>query len=117
MPEETIDDKKTLKSEYNEASYQILRLHNLWTNYSNYSREERLYLVHTTLESIWIELSADAKQTHFDCIKKFNDSIGMHKDNKIKVQIALKLKAIFLKKLQDDVGKGGKKTEGYEKMI
>ena len=116
MAEENINDKKTLKSEFNEAGFQILRLHNLWIDYSRYMNQGNMYSVHQTLENIWIELSADAEEVHkkvFDILNRF---ISRYRDAP-RLPELLKIKARKLKLLQENCGKGSKKSSTYEKMI
>ena len=109
MASESYGDKKTLISEYNEAGFQIMRLHELWKDYSRYMRGGDIYSVHQTLENIWIELSADANEKHEGIINLLNKSISVNRKNQIKLAQILKLKAKKLKKLQEEAGKGGKK--------
>ncbi len=117
MTEETFSDKKTFTSQYNEAAFQIARLNNLWSLCNSYARIGRLQSWKWVLDRIWIELSADAKEKdknkYFDGIKDRNATIGKAKDSQ-GLYNALQEKEIFLRCLQEDVGKGGKKSEGFE---
>lgn len=110
---------KVLTSEFNEASFQILRLHNLWQEYSYKMRERNIFEVYTTLENIWIELSADANENHNKIIELYNSVIMRH-ERKGNIDMAihiLKKKAMNLKKLQESVGKGGKKSVIPDRMM
>jgi len=104
------DSPPTETSKYNEAQLQIGRLHNLWVDFKRYFRENDFYHVDKTLENIWIELYPDAKRKneklYFNCINKINDTIKEARDNTFLLGV-LKIKATFLKSLQDSVGKGG----------
>lgn len=120
MQEEKFSDKKTLISEYNEASFQILRLHNLWLDYNNYAREKQSYYMERTLDSIWTELFADAmnkdEEKYSALIERLNTHINESRNDKEKHLGILGYKATFLKKLQENVGKGSKKQKQYERM-
>ena len=109
-------DKKVLISQYNEAAFQIARLNNLWQLCNNYARAGDLEQWKWVLDRIWIELSADAKQKdenlYFNTIKKHNLSISRAEGND-NLYNALQEKEISLRGLQEDVGKGGKKSEEY----
>jgi len=109
-------DKKVLISQYNEAAFQIARLNNLWQLCNNYARAGDLDQWKWVLDRIWIELSADAKQKdetqYFNGIKVLNISISKAEGN-ANLYNTLQEKEIFLKGLQEGVGKGGKKSEEY----
>lgn len=116
---ENYSDKKTLVSEYNEASFQIIRLHSLWTKANNYSMQGNLIGLKWVLDRVWIELSADAKGKKGDYeegIKELNKKIALAQTNP-RLYNALQDKEIFLRCLQEDVGKGGKKREEFEDMM
>lgn len=112
-------DRKIKVSEFNEASYQILRLHNLWTKCTYYSTKGMLDEWRWTLDRVWIELSADAsgnKKKYFNKNRILNLKIALAKDSS-KLYEKLQDKEMFLRTLQEDVGKGGKKSEQYEKIM
>lgn len=110
-------DKKINVSEFNEAAYQIARLNNLWTLCNTHSRKGNLIEYKWLLDRIWIELSADAKETdkkyYYDGIKVINNAIAKA-NNKDVLYNLLQRKEIFLKELQENVGKGGKKSKHFE---
>lgn len=110
MEGEISDSGSTETSKYNEAQLQIQRLHNLWVDFKRYFRENDFYYVDKTLENIWIELYPDAKKKkgkpYFDYIDRINIAIKEAKNNQFLLEF-LKIKATFLKSLQDAVGKGG----------
>ncbi len=116
---ESFDDKKKLVSEFNEASFQILRLHELWLKANLQSVKGNLGGWKWTLDCIWRELAADAKQTdedkYFTRVKILNARVAITEG--FKLYNALNEKHIFLKTLQEDVGKGGKKTKTYENIM
>ena len=96
-------------SKYNEAQLQIQRLHNLWIDFKAYFKDNDFYHLDKALENVWIELYPDAKKKkdkkYMEYIEKVNDAYRKSKNNFMRLEI-LKMKATFLKKLQDDVGKG-----------
>lgn len=114
------NDKKQLLSEYNEAGYQILRLHDCWVDCAKFSREGSFDKWQWTLDVIWMELCADALKKNYD---KYNKELNLCDKrislakNKLQKYYALKKKQEFLKILQDDVGKGSKRTEHFEDMM
>lgn len=114
---EEFSDKKVLISQFNEAAFQIARLNNLWTACNNHAQAGNLDRWKWALDRIWIELSADAnekdKKKYFDGIKQHNLTISKA-ENDVQKYNALQQKEIFLRSLQEDVGKGGKKEEGFE---
>ncbi len=111
------NDKKTLISEFNEAAFQIARLNNHWTKCSNYATSGNLDKWKWELDRVWVELSADAKQKnyklYFTAIEKFNQAIPKCKTKGVLYKV-LQAKEIFLRGLQEDVGKGGKKKSDYD---
>jgi hypothetical protein len=114
------NDKKTLVSEFNEAAYQILRLHQLWQTCNILSRKGHLEEWKWVLDRIWVELSPDAtrkdEEKYFGSIKEKNKSISKAK-NKQELYTALTDKEIFLRCLQESVGKGSKTSQKYEKIM
>ena len=120
MPED-FSDKQKLMSDFNEAGFQIYRLHKLWEICNDMANPEKVdYCKYKfTLDRIWVELSADAKQKdkekYFGEIKILNEKIAKNK-NRDELYQALQEKEIFLKCLQDDVGKGSKKSSFHEHM-
>jgi len=113
-------DAKALTSEYNEAGYQIARLNNLWSLCNTHARNGQLEKYKWDLDRIWIELSSDAQQKnkdyYFKGIKMLNNMISKSRIPQLLYKF-LQEKEIFLKQLQEDVGKGSKKKEGYEDIM
>lgn len=114
---DNFSDKKTLISLFNEAGYQIARLNNHWTKCSNYASSGNLEKWKWELDRAWVELSADAQQRnkdfYFPAIERYNKAIS-NCTNRNMLYKLLESKEIFLRQLQEDVGKGGKKEEGYQ---
>ena len=106
------DDSKKLVSVYNEAQLQIMRLNNIWTKCHNYAQSGNLSAYKWQLDRAWIELSADAekkdKEYYFKAIDIINSVIAKSKSNHSLYNLLIR-KEIFLKLLQEEVGKGGKR--------
>ncbi len=121
-----------VKSAYNEGVFQIQRLHFLWIEANNQSRSGELKKWHWTLNVIWRELTRDA-------IRKMNDKSKPEDFQKLSIDnpyfkeykrleraiadsntkkdfggayLSLGELEIFLRHLQDVVGKGGKYKRG-----
>lgn len=109
--------QKDLISDYNEAKFQILRLHSLWQSCNRYSQGGDLVKWRWALDTIWRELSADAKnkdKNKYELrFKDVNDKIkqAFLERNREKQYEALDLKDQELRFLQDEVGKGGKRHD------
>jgi len=98
-------------SKYNEASFQIMRLNQLWLRAEYYAAKGSLTHWKFILDSIWRELSADI-------LRKDNKDIFILKNFLLIKGIAMSRKRTdlynsinkrheFLKEVQDSVGKGG----------
>lgn len=130
-------DKKVALSEFNEAVYQIARLNVLWSICNTLASSGKLTEWKWKLDRIWIELSADAKQkdgkelwdiylskdykdfsernknSYLARLKLINENIAKAKTRE-ELYNTLQEKEIFLRTLQDDVGKGSKKRMEFE---
>ena len=119
-------EKKDFTSDFNEAKYQILRLHVLWQSCNNLSQAGKLEQWKWKLDAIWRELSPDAKlkddfieeekEKYFSKVKKLNNDIAKSKDSN-DIYLTLQEKEIFLRSLQEAVGKGGRRSSGEEDDI
>lgn len=120
MDNPTTDNEKYTKeltSDFNEAKFQIYRLHILWLTCNTLSQNGNLNEWKWKLDTIWRELSPDAtdkdknkgKDTFYAKNKQLNDDIAKAKDSTA-IYNALQEKEIFLRCLQDEVGKGSKKS-------
>ena len=117
------NEKKDFTSDFNEAKYQILRLPVLWQSCNNLSQSGQLEQWKWKLDAIWRELSPDAKlkddnvdeeqDKYFNKVKNINKKIADSKKNDA-IYIALQEKEIFLRCLQEAVGKGGRRSSGEE---
>ena len=115
------DERKELISDFNEAKFQILRLHLLWQSCNSLSQSGKLIQWKWKLDTIWRELSVDAaekdtsiekdKDKYFTRLKELNKNIAeAQEDNKREeVYETLQKKEIFLRQLQQDAGKGSRK--------
>ena len=116
---DSFNDKRKLVSEFNEASFQIMRLHELWLKANLQSVKGDLIGWKWTLDSIWRELAADAivkdKEKYFMKLKLLNSKIAQSKGSNL--YTSLDGKHIFLKTLQEDLGKGGKKKSEFENIM
>ena len=113
---EKFDDSKKYVSVYNEAQLQIDRLDEIWRQCHRYSRRGELNNYKWELDRAWIELSADAKKLNAEyyikALDKINNTISVAQTPN-QLYKALQIKEIFLRQLQEDAGKGGKrKKEG-----
>ena len=114
--------KKEFTSDFNEAKFQIYRLHILWLNCNAIAEQGKLVQWKWKLDTIWRELSPDAKQAdnskgsssnYFEQIKDLNHNIAMAKENTA-LYNSMQEKEIFLRYLQEKVGKGSKKSSKEE---
>ncbi len=114
--EEFKDDKK-LVSVYNEAQLQIMRLNDIWIKCHGFVKGGDLKNYKWQLDRAWIELSADAEKLDTDfyseAIEIINKAISKATNSSILYNL-LQKKEIFLKNLQEDAGKGGKRKEKDE---
>ena len=115
------DEKKELISDFNEAKFQILRLHLLWQSCNSRSQSGKLIQWKWKLDTMWRELSVDAtekdnsidkdKDKYFTRVKELNKNIAIAQDNNNREELydTLQQKEIFLRQLQEDAGKGSRK--------
>lgn len=106
-------------SKYNSGIAQIFRLDELWQDTHKHSRAGRLNNWNWTLDRVWCELAGDLKDNddRINQFKTINESISSLNnlkdkeklgDNQYNNMLYSKLieKEIFLRKLQNDLGKG-----------
>ena len=113
------DPMDKLTSEYNEAAFQIARLHNLWLDSRKQREKGDLVSLRWTLDSAEIELSEDIdlldeqtnKNTFNNDLEKINKEVrdAIKSANKFKLYRGLIKKEKFLRKIQEEAGKGAKR--------
>lgn len=112
-----IDDDKLI-SEFNEAKFQIARLHNLWMEARNYREKGNLVALRWALDSATIELHSDAERLDSDSsknkyIEELNE-IDLHiseailEKNMSNLYHLLVEKEKLLRNIQESAGKGAK---------
>ncbi len=109
--EEESKDKE--RSKYNEANLNIQRLHNCWLRCTVFRSNARYDKWKWELDTVWTELCQDVKEERladYDKVEKENtklrNKIGSTK-NRNELYDAINERHIFLRRLQDRVGKGG----------
>ncbi len=105
------------QSKYNAALSQIYRLDSIWQRCQYYRRLGQLGRWNIELDICWSELSPDAKTSE---IKKFNEfmiKIIKFRKSKGVLNYLLMSKEIFLRKLQDRLGKGTSYIDPDEDML
>lgn len=134
--DEYVKDTKQLISDFNEAKFQIFRLNMLWISCNTLSQSGDFGRWKWKLDAIWRELSPDAmekdgyKNDYGSWIRECRAKEGtyLHKVNELNKKItlaktrsplynALQDKDIFLRCLQDAVGKGSKRKDKDEDDI
>lgn len=109
---------KDFVSEFNEAKFQIYRLHILWLTCNTLSNSGKLKDWKWRLDTIWRELSPSTmikdegkpkEDTYAYQIKILNQNIAKCKDNNA-LYDALQEKEIYLRWVAEKIGKGGKMT-------
>lgn len=134
--EDYSNEAKDLTSDFNEAKLQIFRLNMLWISCQTLSQNGNYDAWKWKLDAVWRELAADAREKdgygkdyskwvtegaktkgkYINVLNELNEKLGKAalRDNKYKV---LQEKEIFLRCLQDDVGKGSKKSSSEDDDI
>lgn len=117
---DTVDDKKILLSEYNEAGAQMFRIGNIWQNSHNQRKKGDFQSYNWELDGAWIELGADARQIDPDYYipawKMINEAIERAPNNRVRYEL-LKKKEEFLRDLQERAGKGSKKQKQWGRIM
>ena len=117
--EEQYNDTTVNVSKYNSGIAQIYRIDNLWKDTHSHSRNGEMDKWNWDLDRVWVELAADLKTddkkvTAFNEINKTIAELKEKLSNK-KIEVAkyfseiyqrLMEKELFLRRLQNDVGKG-----------
>lgn len=119
MEETQYNDTTVNVSKYNSGIAQIYRMDNLWKDTHTHSRNGEMDKWNWDLDRLWLELAADLKEvdSRVNKFAEFNNSIAELKEKlsnkKIEVskyfsEIYQKQmeKELFLRRLQNDLGKG-----------
>lgn len=123
-----VSDKEDKISSYNEGFLQIQRLNVAWIKCNNYSTRGQLDKWRWELDTIWRELSNDAKilgkkeqfeeNSYYKEVNKLDKTISAAKRlHRSLYYNALNKKEIFLRSLQDSAGKGSKYRDLEEDMM
>lgn len=113
------DDFSDVSSKYNEAVFQIQRLHESWIRCYNFQRNGELDKWKFELDNIWLELISDVEERlgNSNDIKEKNKQLRLNIANsKTREQKyeALMERHSYLKVIQDKTGKGGSYSDGSE---
>lgn len=100
------EDNSDKKSKYNAAVSQIYRLDNLFQNAQYHRSKGGLTRCNWVLDSIWVELASDAKPADEKVFNQFINHIIKFKNNKSSLYQIMIKKEIWLRKLQNNQGKG-----------
>lgn len=124
-----IEAKKDLTSDFNEAKLQVFRLNNSWERYSNSIRSGNFIGekgANWELDDIHGELSHDEElqdknkegdETYANKLSRLNILIREHKGNDAQLYKILRMKERILRRLQDEAGKGSKRSSEDEDDI
>lgn len=114
------DSEDKLISEFNEAAFQISRLHNIWLECKNLREKGNLISWKWKLDTAAIELWNDAKRLDeptekdenklIEKLKKLDEEISKAETDKKFAEFYKKLieKEKLLRQIQEESGKGGK---------
>ncbi len=98
------DDLKI--SKYNSAVSELTRIDFLFQAGNNWKSQGRYDKWNEKLDTIWMELAADGTKAHYKKFDIYTRLIIRNFSNKQRLYHILMKKQIFLKKLQNDLGKG-----------
>lgn len=131
-----MEEQEVKVSKYNSGVAIILRLDALWKDTHTHSRAGNYSLWNSDLDRVWCELSRDLDETKYKKVENefskideelenlgsFKDYIGNSFDKLNKDEVSkrnkqykvLMKKELFLRRLENDVGKGTAWDEGDE---
>jgi hypothetical protein len=124
-----VDENVVIKSKYNSGIAKMIRMDNLWKDVNRHKRDGLYSKWNDDLDSVWCELTADAKKkkvlqnrqkeltkinNQLSELGSFNDGIGLsfkkptpeQNEKRDKQYHKLMEKEIFLRILEEEVGKG-----------
>lgn len=114
-------DSEIEKSKYNEANLNIQRLHNSWEQIRDYRRTANYPFWFNELKLIWSELVQDVNKNRMHNYEKTELEYVNHLKTCQNAIISMNVGTIeiklmklndFLRRLQDEVGKGGTYDDG-----
>jgi len=117
--EEFFDEKKDVFSEFNEAKFQIIRLHDSYMRIRQARRSGNFSAYKWELDCLWDELSSKAimkSEKYLDDIQALDQKIAQS-TKKEALYDALRRKERYLRLIQEDVGMGGKLKDMDEEGI
>lgn len=127
-----VQDQEIKVSKYNSGVAQLYRLDSLWKDTHKFSRTGKHYYWNLTLDRIWCELSRDLAvdeyETYQKKFEKLDTEIGVIKDSsdgfknptqedmnkRSKQYRKLIEKDLFLRRLENHLGKGTAWADGSE---
>lgn len=121
MVEEEVEGQKI--SKYNSAIAQLYRIDALWKDTHVHSRAGLLDKWNWDLDRVWCELAADANNNSVALFEDFKNRIKQQKAlpntplNQGNYYVLLLEKEIFLRKLQNEQGKGTAFKDEFEDDI
>lgn len=110
-------DQGPLKSKYNSAVAQIMRLDNLWQMANYHALQGNLNKWNWVLDTLWRELASDALPDHLKLILKLNERIIEAKINRNRFYQMLQAKDIILRRIQNQQGKGSVYSDPNEDLL
>ena len=126
---EYLETKRDLTSDFNEAKLQVFRLNNSWERFSTAIRSGKFMEdkgANWELDDIYGELSHDEElqdelkegiDKYSYKIMKLNELIAEYRDDDTKLYKILRMKERILRRLQDEAGKGSKRSSEDEDDI
>ncbi|GAG54187.1 unnamed protein product [marine sediment metagenome] len=126
---EYLEAKRDLTSDFNEAKLQVFRLNNSWERFSTAIRSGKFMDdkgANWELDDIHGELSHDEElqdehkleiEKYSYKINKLNGLIAEYRDDDTKLYKILRMKERILRRLQDEAGKGSKRSSEDEDDI
>ena len=114
-----MEENNPEQSKYNEAMFQIQRLHDSWMKCNSFARVGKFNDWQWELDIIWRELCSDVakcddSKSTLDENDRLKRDISNAKPDRTNWYNALDARHQFLKKLQNEVGKGGVYYDGTE---
>jgi len=117
-----------LVSDFNEAGFQIQRLHEIWSSCNYLASHGRLLDWNWKLDRAFVELTKDMDDedgkeesekdtSYYNKILKIDEEIIVNQKNRTKLYRCLIRKEQMLRRLQEACGKGSKKKKEGEDLM